>query len=181
MPLKPTLPLPSHRDEDCLYDSPWLRVRRVDTVFPSGLRRPFHLKEEPDVVVCLPVTTDGRFVLVEEYRHGPRRVLFEIPAGMVDAGEEPGLAAARETLEETGYGGEPRHLVSTWISAYSDARKHIFLMAEARRVQEPRPEPHELIRVVLASRAEFEALARSGELSDLDAALACLRALEGRW
>jgi ADP-ribose pyrophosphatase len=180
MPLTPTLPSPTRLSEEVIYDSPWLKVHRVDTQLPSGLRRPFSLKEEPDVAVCLPVTAQGCFVLVEEYRHGPRRALFEIPAGVVDPGEDPLAAAARETLEETGYEGEIRHLCSTWISAYSSARKHIFIMGNARRVRNPQPEPHELMRVVIASREEFEAVVRSGELTDLDAALLCLRQLEGR-
>ena len=178
MPLAPTLPLPTILSEEVIYASPWLNVRRMGNQFPSGLRRDFCLKEEPDVVACLPVTADGQFVLVEEYRHGPRRVLFEVPAGSVDPGEAPEVAAARETLEETGYAGELRHLVSTWISAYSNARKHIFLMANARRVQAPQPEPHELMQVTLATREELEEVVRSGELSDLDAALLCLRFLD---
>lgn len=181
MPLEPTLPLPTILSEELIHASPWLNIRRVGNRFPSGLERPFSLKEEPDIAVCLPVTPEGLFVLVEEYRHGPRRVLFEVPAGMVDAGEDALAAAARETLEETGYSGEVRHLVTTWVSAYSNARKHVFVMTGARRVQDPQPEPHELMRVTLATRAELEAHVRSGQLCDLDAALVCLQYLEGRW
>lgn len=181
MPLKTTLPLPATHDGEIVYDSPWLKVRKVDTVFPSGLRRPFLLKVEHDVAVCLPVTPDGRFVLVEEYRHGPRRILFDLPAGMVDEGEAPQLAAARETLEETGYAGDaPVPLGTSWISAYSNARKHIFLMTGARRVQDPQPEPHELLQVRLATRAELDEVVRSGQLCDLDAALLCLQHLDRR-
>lgn len=178
MPLTPALPVPTILDEKIIYDSPWLRVRQVETGFPSGLRRAFSLKDEPDVAVCLPVTADGRFVLVEEYRHGPRRRLFELPAGIVDPGETAHVAAAREALEETGYAGEVSHLGSTWISAYSNARKHIFVMRDARKVCEPQPEPHELMRVVIASREDLEDVLRSGELTDLDAGLLCLRALD---
>lgn len=181
MPLQPSLSSPAILGEEFIYDSPWLRVRRVDKQFPSGLRRAFSLKVEPDIAVCLPVTADGRFVLVEEYRHGPGRALFELPAGVVDPAEAPQAAAERETLEETGYRGEVRHLVTTWVSAYSNARKHIFVMTGARRVQDPQPEPHELMQVVLADRADLEGVVRSGQLSDLDAALVCLRHLEGRW
>lgn len=181
MSLKQTLPRPRIVSEELVYDSPWLKVRKYGNEFPSGLRRDFCLKEEPDVAVCVPVTEDGRFVLVEEYRHGPRRVLFELPAGMVDAGEDAPAAAAREALEETGYQGDLHHLVTTWISAYSNARKHIFVMTKARQVQQPQPQPHELIRVRVATRDELEEVVRSGELSDLDAALLCLRFLDGLW
>ena len=179
MPLTPTLPQPKILSEEVIYDSPWLRVRKVDNEFPSGLRRTFCLKDEPDVSVCLPVTDDGRFVLVEEYRHGPRRVLFDLPAGMVDEGEDPQAAAARETLEETGYAGDTiQHLGTSWVSAYSNARKYIYLMTGARRVQDPQPEPHELMQVRLATREELEEVVRSVQLCDLDAALLCLRHLD---
>jgi ADP-ribose pyrophosphatase len=51
----------------------------------------------------VPITKDDQVVLVRQYRHGAGRVTLEIPAGLVDPGEEPMRAALRECLEETGY------------------------------------------------------------------------------
>jgi 8-oxo-dGTP pyrophosphatase MutT (NUDIX family) len=51
----------------------------------------------------VPVTKEGDVVLVRQYRHGASKVTLEMPAGLVDPGEDPAEAALRECLEETGY------------------------------------------------------------------------------
>lgn len=53
--------------------------------------------------VILPVLDDGSIVLIRNYRFAVDEHLLELPAGMLDADEEPGLCAARELAEETGY------------------------------------------------------------------------------
>ncbi len=51
----------------------------------------------------VPVTKEHEVVLVRQYRHGASKMTLEIPAGLVDPGEDPEHAALRECLEETGY------------------------------------------------------------------------------
>lgn len=63
----------------------------------------FHRIHSPSWAQILPITRDGNAVLVRQYRHGAQRVTLEIPAGLVDPGEDPAAAALRECLEETGY------------------------------------------------------------------------------
>ncbi len=54
-------------------------------------------------VVVVPHLNDGRVVLVRQYRHAPRRWLWELVAGGIEPGETPLQAARRELREETGY------------------------------------------------------------------------------
>jgi ADP-ribose pyrophosphatase len=90
----------SERVADCRV----FKVRRDHSADPrDGRAHDFYVIEAPDWINVIPLTEDGRVVLIEQYRHGTGEVSLEIPGGMVDAGESPRDAAARELLEETGY------------------------------------------------------------------------------
>ena len=70
----------------------------------TGEDHVFHLIESVDWVNIIPMTTDGRLVMIEQYRHGTRQVTLEIPGGLIDDSDDsPRTAARREMIEETGY------------------------------------------------------------------------------
>jgi 8-oxo-dGTP pyrophosphatase MutT (NUDIX family) len=82
----------------------------------------------------VPVTEDGRVVMVRQWRHGSRALTLEIPGGIVDPGETPAAAAARELLEETGYGGGDLVAIGTLNPnpAIFDNRVHTFWARDVR-------------------------------------------------
>ncbi len=59
--------------------------------------------EAPDWVNILALTPDNRILLVRQFRFGTEHITTEIPAGLIDPGEESLQAAQRELREETGY------------------------------------------------------------------------------
>ena len=73
----------------------------------TGLEHTFYRIDSVDWVNVIPVTPEGEIVMVRQYRHGKRDLTLEIPGGMIDLGEDPAAAGARELLEETGYRGGP--------------------------------------------------------------------------
>lgn len=162
--------------QDVCYENSYLTVIRQVRVNKAGQRYDCFLKQEADVAVCV-VIADGKFVMVEEYRPGPDRVLLEVPGGNVDHGEDPAAAARREVMEETGYDGQMTHIVSSPISAYSTTFKHVYLMVDAKQVAGPSLDSNEESRIVLLSRKEFERNAFAGNLTDLDAAMAVMLTL----
>ena len=72
----------------------------------TGAEHDFHLISIADWLMIVALTKDGELVLARQYRHGSREVSLEVPGGLHDGGNE-GTAegAARELMEETGYGG----------------------------------------------------------------------------
>ena len=69
----------------------------------TGKEHDFYVLEAGDWVNVLPVTPSGDVLFVRQYRVGTQEVTLEIPGGLVEDGQTPEEAAARELLEETGY------------------------------------------------------------------------------
>lgn len=63
----------------------------------------FYYLDSPDWVNVVPITRANEVVCIRQFRHGTEEITLEIPGGLVDPGESPDKAAARECLEETGY------------------------------------------------------------------------------
>lgn len=64
---------------------------------------------EPEGVVIYPILKDDpeKLVLIRQYRYPIDEYIYELPAGMIEAGETPAQAAVREMKEETGFDFEP--------------------------------------------------------------------------
>ncbi|MCI0551233.1 MAG: NUDIX hydrolase, partial [Anaerolineae bacterium] len=79
------------------------RFRLDNCELPNGNSLEAIIFEFRSWAIVLPVTKEGQAVLIRQYRHGVQEVMWEIPGGVVEDGEEPMEAVRREMLEETGY------------------------------------------------------------------------------
>lgn len=145
------------------------RVRHDDYRFePTGVERDFVVLECPDWVNVVPLTDEGRVVLVRQYRHGIREVTLEIPGGLIDDGESPPEAALRELREETGYVPrtvEPLGRVHP-NPAIQGNWNYCYLAEGCRLEAEIQPDPFEDLEVVLVPGAEIPGLIRRGEITN---------------
>ena len=122
----------------------------------DGDRREALVIKAPDWINVIPLTDDGRVVLIRQWRHGIAAPTLEIPGGMVDAGEEPAQAAARELLEETGYRARHWRLlgeahpnpaflanrITTWVASgleVTDEHREVFGVGDETITVEPTP------------------------------------------
>src|SRR5438046_2389724 len=88
-------------------------VRSDTKISPrTGEQHDFYIIEAVNWVNVIPITTDGKIVMVEQYRHGSDTIELEIPGGMMDPGEtDPVSTGTRELSEETGYVGKNARLL----------------------------------------------------------------------
>lgn len=85
-----------------LFEGKVFNVDRDVVRMPNGREVTVDVIRHARSVVLLPVPEPGHVILVRQYRYAVNRWLWELPAGMVDEGEEPDAAARRECHEEIG-------------------------------------------------------------------------------
>jgi len=158
-----------------LSRKPWLTLRQDRVRLSNGtVIEDYNVLEYPDWVNVVAVTTDGKLVLVRQYRHGLRAVHYELPAGVCDAEDSgPEETARRELLEETGYGGgvwSPLMTLSANPGTHTN-RTFSYLAIGVAPIQEPQLEATEELQVHLVSLDETRhILATGGIMQALHAA-----------
>lgn len=102
----------------------------VDQVqYPSGKQSVREIAHHPGGAVAVPLFEDACVLFVEQHRYPLDGRLLELPAGKLDRGEEPAIAAARELEEETGWkAAQMEKLVSIYTTpGFCDEELHLFL------------------------------------------------------
>lgn len=123
-----------------LYRGRIINLRR-DRVLTAGKEEALReIVEHPGAVAILVLDREQRVLLVRQYRQAVSGIILEVPAGKLEAEEEPLACARRELMEETGCrGGEWRELTWFYTSpGFCDEKIHLFL---ARGVSQGPPAP----------------------------------------
>ncbi len=148
----------------------------------DGVERSRQMVRHPGAVCICPVLVDdsGRIsiVFIKNNRFALGEELLELPAGTLEAGEEPGRCAGRELVEETGYqADEIVALGSFWTTpGMTDERMHAFAAFGLRHVGQDL-EADERITVEMRPLASAQAALESGELEDAKSIVTLERAL----
>lgn len=85
-----------------VYQGPVFAVDKDRVRLRGGQIVEFDIVRHGGSVVLIPMPDPGRVVLIRQYRHAIDRWIWELPAGLVEKGEDPETAARRECEEETG-------------------------------------------------------------------------------
>ena len=127
---------------------------------------PYYVVELPTSATALPITEDGKIVLVKQYRHPIDEVILETPGGFIDEGEDFATGMKRELLEETGYAFttiEPLGRVAAnpgLLNNYTE----LFLATGGKKISGQRLDHNEEIEIILVSMEELIEMVMKNEI-----------------
>lgn len=153
-----------------IFKTAFFRLRTDQCELPDGRVMPnYYVLEFPDWVNIVPITDDGRMVLVEQFRQAGGDTHLEIPGGSLDPrkNEDPKSAVIRELAEETGYAASDVRLVAVHHPnpALQNNRMHTYVGYGCRLVQEQKLDPFEDIRVVTKPIPEVIEMILNGKIT----------------
>jgi len=144
--------------------SPWIRLMERAVEFtPSAEPEIYHAVDQQDYIAIVARTTDGLFPIVRQYRPALERRTWELPAGMVETGEDLAECCRRELLEETGLKARAVHplgLYAPCTARLSNLVHSFFVECEPLA---PGAQQEAGIELKLVSPRELAALIRSRE------------------
>ncbi len=171
LPAREEPPAPSAQPWEVLsrrsiVHDPWLRLEAERVRTSTGMvLDPWYMAHSHHWACAIAITPDRHLVMVEQYRHGVGAWGLEIPAGNVDAGEQPMVAAMRELAEESGYrsSSQPQPLGAWWPEpAHNSACAHGFLVQVPSERGAQSPDLGEHLRVHLETFEGVDRAIQSG-------------------
>jgi 8-oxo-dGDP phosphatase len=156
-----------------VYETPWLRVREDDVLWPGGTRGVYSVVERADYSVAMPRQDDG-FWLVQQYRHTIGRRAWEFPQGGWPHGSAGGSfeeLARAELREEAGLRAGRLTGLGVVNAAYGFVRQraHVYLAEDLEQGEPAREETEQDMVHAWHSDREIAALVRSGGIVDATA------------
>jgi ADP-ribose pyrophosphatase len=150
-----------------IFSGKILNVRLDRVLLPDGSESTREVVDHPGAVAVVPVTDDGRVILVSQYRYPVEQVLLEIPAGKLDRGENPDDCARRELEEETGFvAGRLEKLTSFYTApGFSNEIIHLYLAKDLVKAVQ-KLDGDEFIDVEIYSAAKLKELIASQAIKD---------------
>lgn len=163
-----------------VYTGRVVRLDVDDVRFPDGSTGQLEIIRHPGAAAIVPCASDPgekdpTILLIRQYRYAAGGFLWEIPAGTLDAGEDPETCARRELLEEAGVkAGRLERLTSIFTTpGFTDEVIHLYL-ASGLEQGTPLRERDEFIEVVPQALSAVLARIKAGEVRDAKSIVAIL-------
>ena len=163
---------------ECVYNGKVIRVEKDDVQLADGKKSFREVARHPGGVVILAMKDPMTLILVKQFRYPIMKTVLELPAGKLEKGEDPDIAAKRELEEETGY------IADRWISlgyihttpGFCDEKLYLY-KAEGLHFVGEHPDEGEIIKAAEFTIPEVMLKIKAGEINDAKTLCAILRGL----
>ncbi len=134
----------------------------------SGNKASRQVAVHPGGAVIVPLLGNGKIVLIKQYRYPHNEIIFELPAGKLEKGEDPQVCATRELTEETGYSAKKISKLGKIYTTpgFCDEVLHIYLGQELTAGNHAREEGEEGMEMFEFTIEEISEKIRTGEIVD---------------
>jgi ADP-ribose pyrophosphatase len=153
---------------DVIYSGKVFNIKVDQIEYNTGNKAIREVAEHPGGAVVVPVTDDGKIVMVTQHRFPVNEILLELPAGKLSKGENPKLCAVRELEEETGYKSDNVNKLGSIFTTpgYSTEKLWIYLAKDLKPGNHNREEGEFGMQVFELSLKEVEEKIYNGEIVD---------------
>jgi ADP-ribose pyrophosphatase len=150
-----------------IYEGRIFDIQILETRLPNGKQAQYEVVSHAGAVALVPVDRDGNIWFVTQYRVAAGEDLIEIPAGILEPGEDPYAAAAREIREEIGQAPKSIEKLGEIFPTpgYSNEIIHIFLATELSPEQLDQDDD-EFIEITAVPIDQALEMVRSGKIVD---------------
>ncbi len=150
-----------------IYDGRVVKLR-VDTVrMPGGRETTREIVEHSDCVAIVAIDADDNVLLVKQFRKSVEKELLEIPAGGIEAGEDPVTTVRREMQEETGYLPQKVERLGGFYSSPGFCTEYLHLYLATDLTPSPLyAEDTESIKLTRVPISQIPSLIASGSICD---------------
>ena len=164
-----------------IYDGRAVKLR-VDTVkMASGRETTREIVEHSDCVAIIAIDANDNVLLVNQFRKPVEKELLEIPAGGIEAGEDPVMTVHREMREETGYLPRKVERLGGFYSTPGYCTEYLYLYLATDLIpSQLHAEDTESIRLVRVPIGQIRSLITSGSICDAKSIAGLLTFLEYR-
>lgn len=154
-------------DSKEVYKGSFLRVDKVKVELPDGNNAERDIVRHPGACAIIPFIDDDTILLVKQFRVALNRIMYEIPAGKLEKGEDILVCAERELEEETGYKCENIEFLGTIATGagFTDELIHIYKATDLFRGVKG-GDDDEFIEAIPFKLDEVKRMIKEGEIID---------------
>ena len=171
---------PGRISSEPIYSGRIVKLFKDTVRFPDGSTGQLDIVRHPGASAIVPFLTDPtgddpQILLIKQYRYAAGGFIYEIPAGMIDPGEEPLACAHRELKEEVGCTAKRMEHLFTLLTTpgFTDERIDIFMATGLER-GETAHESDEFLTIETLTLSAALGLIQKGEIQDGKTALGIL-------